>query len=265
MVDFVNLPTWISLLTIVALPTLAFCGLSTWVCHRQSKGIYPLASDAGRDIGGYMISIVGLLLGFILVNCWDDMKHAQLDLVDESQQLIVISRLVEQFPLAERQSVHSALIEYIDLTIEKEWPAMIKGQPQPFTRPAVLKLYNILARMEATTPTQVEVYSNVIPLLNNVVELRNQRLALAAGTMPLAMWWVVLFGSTLAMAVLVFFPADNASNYPALITLFTAMFSLLVYVIIILQYPYSGEVRVEPTLMRQARATIIQEQRHFPR
>jgi cytochrome bd-type quinol oxidase subunit 2 len=259
-IKFINLPTWISLLTIVALPTLAFCGLSTWVCHSQSKGIYPFTTDIGRDIIGYFVPIVGLLLVFIMLSCWEDAKNAQLDLVDEAQKLISISRLIEQFSLANRQSVHSVLIEYIDLAIDKEWPTMIEGQTQPFTRPVVLKLYGILADMEATTPRQVEMYGKIVTILDRLVELRNRRLAPAAGTLPQAMWWAIVFISTLSMAALVFFPPDNADNYPALVAVLTLIFSVLIYVIIILQYPYSGEVRVEPALIRQARAIIIQEQ-----
>ena len=259
-IKFINLPTWMSLLAIVALPTLAFFGLSTWVCHRQNEGIYLLTTDIGRDVIGYFVPIVGLLLVFILLSCWEDAKQARLDLVDEAQKLIAISRLVEQFPLANRRSVHNVLIEYIDLTIDKEWPAMIVGQTQPFTRPAVLKLYGILADIEATTPRQVEMYGNIVPILDKLVELRNRRLAPAAGTLPQTMWLVILFISTLSMAALVFFPPDNAGNYPALVAILTLIFSMLVYVIIILQYPYSGEVRVKPTLMQQARAIIIQEQ-----
>ncbi|MBC8123291.1 MAG: DUF4239 domain-containing protein [Gemmatimonadaceae bacterium] len=259
-IKFINLPTWIPFSAVVAIPTLTFYGLSTWVCHNQSKGIYPFTTDIGRDIIGYFIPIVGLLLVFILLSCWEDTKNAQLDLVDEAQKLIVISRLIEQFPFVNRQSVHDVLIEYIDITVAKEWPAMIEGQTQPFTRPVVLKLYGILADIEATTPRQVEMYGNIIPILDKLVELRNRRLAPAAGTLPQIMWLVILFISTLSMAGLVFFPPDNADNYPALIAILTLIFSMLIYVIIILQYPYSGEVRVEPTLLQQARAIIIQEQ-----
>lgn len=258
MVEFVNLPTWVSVLVIVVLPTLAFCALSNWVCHRHGKGRYRLSSEAARDISGYLFSIVGLILGFILVNCWDDMKLAKLDLVNETQKLVVIARLVEQFPPADRQGVRDALVEYIDLAVDKEWPLMVEGKPEPLTRPAVQKLYDILARIEAKTTTQIEVYTNVLPTLDSIVELRNQRLWLAAGTLPEVMWWVVLLGSTLSMTVLTLFPPATPGNYPSLITLLALMFSLIVYVIVILQYPYSGQLRVDPSLMQEARTLIVE-------
>lgn len=259
MVEFVNLPTWVSLLVIVVLPTLAFCGLSNWVCHRHGKGLHSLGSEAAQDISGYLFSIVGLILGFVLVNCWDDMKLAKLDLVNETQKLVVISRLVEQFPPEDSQSVRRALVEYIELAIDKEWPVMVQGKPESFTRPAVRQLYSILSRMEANTPTQTEAYASVLSTLDSVVELRNQRLWLAAGTLPEVMWWVVLLGSTLSMTVLTLFPPAAPGNYPSLITLFALMFSMLVYVIVILQYPYSGQLRVEPSLMQEARTLIVEQ------
>ncbi len=259
MVEFVNLPTWVSLLVIVVLPTLAFCGLSNWVCHRHGKGLHPLRSEAAQDISGYLFSIVGLILGFILVNCWDDMKLAKLDLVNEAQKLVVISRLVEQFPPDDRQSIRAALVEYIDLAVNQEWPTMVKGKPESFTRPAVRKLYDILSRIEAKTATQTEVYASVLSNLDSIVELRNQRLWLAAGTLPEVMWWVVLLGSTLSMTVLTLFPPATPGNYPSLVTLFALMFSLIVYVIVILQYPYSGQLRVEPSLMQEARTLTVEQ------
>ncbi|AGY59562.1 DUF4239 domain-containing protein [Gloeobacter kilaueensis] len=261
MVDFVNWPTWVSFLLIVVFPTSAFSALAFWTCRRHQQGKYRFISDAAQDVNGYFFSVVGLIVGFILVNCWSDMKRAELDLVNETQKLIVISRLMEQFPVAERQNVYAAINEYIDLVVEQEWPTMEQGRPQKASRPAVEKLYTIFSHIRVATTTQLAAYNILLPTLGELVKLRNERLWLAGGTLPVIMWWLVLLGSVLAMLVMALFPPENPGNYPLLIALFALLFSSIVYVVLLLQYPYSGNLRVDASPFADARQVIEQERK----
>lgn len=256
MIAFVNLPVWLSFLIAVLLPTFAFYRLARWIQRRVKTGQEIFRGETAKVIGGYFMAIVGIILGLILVNALNDMQRADVSVVNEAQALIVVSRLLRQFPSEDRQRIHPLLLDYIDTVIQKEWPALRHGNSQDLSRDALDRLYVALTRVRDLQGAQVQTYGQVLTLMTRVSDLQRERSWLAAGTMPNIVWGLMLSISLLALGLVSVNTSPDARRHSVLIAAYTLTLFGILYVVGVLQFPFAGPIKVDSAPLEEAQAII---------
>ena len=124
-----------------------------------------------NQVAGYIYSVVGVvyavLLAFIAIVVWQQHTQVQNHIEQEANQLGDLYRNAQVFPEEVRTRLQNQIRAYGRIVVEKEWPAMAKGETSPMPGPLSISSGEPINRLrrEMTTRALVrEVTRSVGPI-----------------------------------------------------------------------------------------------------
>jgi drug/metabolite transporter (DMT)-like permease len=123
---------------------------------------------------------------------------------------------------------------------------MEKGESSPAAFALITEMFATLGGVNVTTATQETFLSDALLRLNNVAEDRAQRITMAEGGMVSVLWGAIVLGGVLTVGFCFLFGVSNARLHYLMVGLFAAVVALQIFVILVLNHPFSGDVRVDP-------------------
>ncbi len=97
-------------------------------------------------------------------------------------------RGTQGFPDSVGRPMRQTLKEYAERVIDKEWPVQQKGQLPSAGWAPLYKLHGQLVRYEPKTRGEAVVEAEFLRTLNQLYQMREERLTAAAGHIPVVIW-----------------------------------------------------------------------------
>jgi len=209
---------------------------------RYGDGINDAVSGTVQAIGVFY----GITVGLIAVGVWNTNAAAS-DLVSrEASAVGGLYRDVAGIPSPLREELTGKLREYLDATINQEWPAQKKGKiPEPGT----LILNDFQAKLfayEPATPGQIELHSETLHAFNVLADARRLRMNAVSGGLSGIMWGVIWVGAVISIGVAYLFNIQDAKMHALLIALMAGFLAIVLFMISINDKPFYGAVSVGP-------------------
>ena len=107
-------------------------------------------------------------------------------------------------------------------------------------------MFAALGGVSVTTPTQETFLSDALVRLNDVAEDRAQRITVAEEGMVSVLWAAIVLGGVLTVGFSLLFGVSNERLHYLMVGVFAAVLALQIFVILVLNHPFSGDVRVSP-------------------
>lgn len=212
-----------------------------------------------NDIAGFMFAVVGVvyavLLAFLAIAVWQRFDAAETRVHDEANQLVVAYRRVDAFP-ARRSEIRKEMVRYVDLLISDEWPKMNSGQSSERANRAIEEIAYHARHLDVKTPTQQDVLTSIIDGLQATMMDRNDRLLLSNRGLNAFLWTVLLLGAAAVIVFSYLFAFKSAGAQAAMIGLLAFSLALVLYLIAVVDYPYRGDVRIQPASFVEASQTM---------
>lgn len=249
------MPEWLFDLTSTQ-TMLLFLGLfigATWV---GTDWVRPLLrrmvapqSDWNAVVTGVLSCFVvfyGLLLGLLAVAAHEQRTTVEDFVSREALHLAgVYGEVAYNYPADIRQDLQDLLREYVQVTIEKDWPVQQQGQ-LPRAGTAVMQKIN--ARLWAYDPPgnrERLVHAQLLDAFDTPRDLRRQRLYSIHAGLPNILWYVVWIGAVLTMLYIYLFDLQRR-NVLLLGGLLSFFIAFLIAVIVVLDRPLRGPRSVDP-------------------
>jgi len=248
---------WVSAPIILGLGTvLSMVGL---VLVRRYVDVKSLT--ANNEIAGHKFATIGVLyavlLGFAIIFVWQKFADAELDVVHEAGAAENIYRLSHGLSDKTGAAVRSAVANYLKVAINDDWPAMDRGAaaPEGGAKEALDAVYSTLVSSSGQGDTAV--VSEMLRQVDVVTQSRRARLIASEGTVPNLLWLVLLGGAVVTIGFTYFFGAESLRAQ----ALMTALLAILIFsellVIVGIDRPFSGTVRIGPNAL----AAVLAEHR----
>lgn len=255
--------------------------IPTWLLGIGIVGLFLLLSVAGllltrgwakrvaadNDFANYFLSAVGvfyaLLVGLIAVAVWENLSAVEEIASHEAVSLSEMYRDLEGYPQPERDRLRGSIERYLRHVVEQEWPVQRRGETPRSGVPLVDAMVHEWVRFEPATEGQKIVHAEALRELNAFLGFRRERLQSVDSGLPGLLWFVVLAGALLTIGLTFFFYTENRRLHLLLTGLLSAMIGLVVFVILALDHPFSGELGVSSGSFEQVLAQI--ERRAAPR
>jgi hypothetical protein len=206
-----------------------------------------------NEIAGFKFATVGVLyavlLAFAVIVVWEKFSAAEATAAQEAAGATTIYRLSAGLGDQPGAAVRDALSKYVNAAITHDWPAMEHRRPKEYrvTRMALDAVYTTLLSVQPSTPREAAILTEILRQLDAITGARLARIIAADGIVPEVIWPVLFGGGVLTIAFTFFFGTKNLMAQ----TVMTAMLSLLIFsellIIIAVDYPFTGPIRVEPT------------------
>jgi hypothetical protein len=243
-----GLPLLLGALLIVALPTaLAVLGP---VVVRKRVPLSQLVKN--NEVAGFQFATIGVtyavILAFAIVAVWDKFSEAELLVLQEAGASATLFRISSgKDPNAE--SARAALDEYLKIVIEEDWPKMAAEKESAEATRALGALYAAAMTLADGRPQAIG--GEIMKELASITQARRGRLHLARGSVPMALWIMLVGGALLTVGFTYFFGLENLRAQMTMTAGLALIVFMGLFVIVSYDHPFTGDVSVEPHPLRQ--------------
>lgn len=241
-----NLPLWISGVLLVGLTSLL--AMFGPVMVRRHVTLERLSTN--NEVAGFKFATVGVLyavlLAFVVIIVWEKFSEAEVAVVQEAGAAATIYRLADGMGPESGGRLRESLTGYVRSTIEQDWPAMQQGGSSNAAKRALDATYNTLLTFNPQTLRDAALLTEILNQLDHVTQARRTRLVLASGIVPGILWLVLFGGAILTVAFTFFFGTENLRAQVMMTGMLSALIFLGLLVIIAIDHPFTGTVKVEP-------------------
>lgn len=252
-----NLPNWLLCLLI----WLVFTGGSLvgqvitrpLVRRFATQALADHNNAVGTVIGAYGV-FYGITLGLIAVATWDGYEVAEHLVIKEASSLAALDRDVSALPEPAASELRHLLRNYLDYVIDRAWPEHRRGIIPVEGETLVDAFASRLVRYDPKTERDSALFQAAITQFNDMLEHRGERLASIGNGLPTVLWWIVLIGAILNMAILYVLRIEPLRTHTLLIALLSSFISLMIFVIIAMDHPFVGDLSINPTPFENLRA-----------
>jgi hypothetical protein len=203
-----SVPLWLLIAMVVVIPTLL--AMIAQLLIRRWVGVETLAKN--NEIAGFKFATVGViyavLLAFSVIVVWEKFNDAQTSVAEEAGATAALFRYAEGKE-PEAIAVRAALVNYLKIAIDEEWPAMSLESEAHGVTQALNQLYSAALALNRSGTRDTADMTEVFRQIDNVTAARRIRLHLATGLVPDVIWIALFMGALLTVGFTLFFGSEN--------------------------------------------------------
>jgi hypothetical protein len=240
-----DMPSWQVTLLFIAV----FVGFNSFGIYFIRPLIRPLVADLSdeNNLVGNVLSLYsvmfGLLMGTLAVVTYQNLSDAQQLADTEATAIAALYRDVKSYPEPEQTQLTSSLRAYTYYVVNEDWEFQKKGlMPRGDAQRADVIQFPLFG-FEPKTLGQQTLHQETLRQYNSFIQARRARLGAVQDAIPAILWWTMVSGSIVLMALMWLF---DATRKALLVLSGIAAFALgsMVGLIALMDNPFRGELSV---------------------
>ena len=198
----------------------------------------------GLALFGSIITLSGLLIGFLLNQAQSNFREVQTLVSQEAGRINNLDRLLTRYGDPSIAPIRAELFEYMNSIVIDEWPLLQKSEGSPKTHMLWRGISRKLMSIDPHTNRQTAMYTDIIKKSEEVAESREARIERANVRLP-GLFWVVILICMFSLVGIntLFVPSD--SFFLGLKILPITM-GALISLLVITDQPFKGQNSVKP-------------------
>ncbi|MHB8206033.1 bestrophin-like domain [Mucilaginibacter sp.] len=198
---------------------------------------------------GYVFAVLGgfygLLMGFVVFLVWSSANDAQNNASREGSLARALYRDIRYFPdTAEMKPLMNSYINYVHYVINEEYPTM--EQMKPLTAASHTDFDDVFRQMEKLDAREPKI-EQMFTGLNELATYRSLRQLDASSEIPIEIWIPLLLGALIILLFSVMIDVESTRLHIVINGLLGAFIGLVIYLVIILDHPFTGKIKIKPT------------------
>jgi len=192
-----------------------------------------------------IVVIFGILVGFLANDVWDRSRRAATTVRSEAANLtslhdLIFSSGLPPFP------IDRALHNYISIVVEKEWPAMTRGEASPEAENAQDQLLDAVANLETEPKSNPAILRVMLDIALKIRDARYERLLLSTDYSESFKWMSVLVIALTGQISCAVVHLERARPQIAALVIFTSGIVIVLGLIASHEFPFSPPLAVSP-------------------
>jgi hypothetical protein len=203
-----------------------------------------------NEVGGFIIAVVGslyaVLLGFLTVSTWQHFADARQLAAQEAAAAADAWHMAVDLPSARRTKIRKDILDYSNIMVSKEWPAM---RSSGFDARADVIVMDAIIQAGQLRPVDLGVanaQNATLQQLGVLHDLRQRRLDdNASGIAPFE-WLVLLIGAGCVICFCWLFGVTNRRAHLLMTSCVVIVITSLLVLLFELQYPFRTSLGIPP-------------------
>jgi hypothetical protein len=246
-----TLPTWALVLLVVGL-VVGITLLGVWLARRfVAPTRQGFDAEVSSQLLGVVATVFGLLLAFVVVITFQAYDDAGDNARQEADSLAQIVRDSGALSPADHARVSAAVGAYVRSVVDDEWQRLRDGKESPRAGKDVERLYGAMESVHPSTPAARAFYDDSVRRLNDALSSRRNRLSDASGGLSALIVGLLLLGSFVILGYVVLVGSRSAAFHAVGASAIALVLGFSLAVLLIFNYPYSGDLAVDPGAYRQ--------------
>ncbi len=256
MQSLLNLPPPISFFIVSAITT-SFALFGVYLVRKTySADVLKENHEVAAIIFNAFGLFYGVMVAFVVFATWNGYDEATKNLQMEASEALDIFHSAESFPDPANKIIQQGLRDYVASVYNDEVQRMSQGEIGVYSGGAHASLRTLFSQMDATSIPNRELYAESLRCLNNLAQYRRMRIFAGNDTVPPVIWLVLLVGGVFAVSYTFFFGMKNIKAQYLLTATLTVMISSILFLIYVLDHPFTGTSKVSLEPLRQAMVSM---------
>lgn len=251
-----GLSPWLLAFLLIAAAEVFSIGLMVLCRLRWGQGLLSL----NNEVAGFKFAVVGVLyaviLAFVVVAVWQNYADTETAVRKEATTVLDLHRLSFVLPEPDGTSIRRHAYDYVTQVRDLEWPAMARGLSSPAAARELADLSQAIFDGRPEALKDLALYQYALSLLTAINDNRSERLESSDGSVPPVLWLALLAGGAITLAYPAFFGSSNPIAQILMTAALAALVALTLFVALVLDFPFSGEVRISDAPFGQALAQM---------
>jgi Protein of unknown function (DUF4239) len=210
--------------------------------------------EAHHDVAGFILAVVGVvyavLLAFVVVVVWQQFNDAQ---ATANEEAVAVGSVYRDVLALGRKGApaREALEVYAQSIVDAEWQQMAAYHREARqTDEALTRLWRALEGLQSPATNESPFYDHAITRLHDASELRRERVAESGSRVPDPIWGVLIAGALITIGFTYLFGVENFRAQALMLSALSSLIGLALFLILVLDLPFTGDLGVDPSLMR---------------
>ena len=202
--------------------------------------------ESCHEVGGFIFGLLGTLyaviLGLIVLDAMAKFEATEMIILNESQSLLVVFELAEQFTIGGKGKVIQQLTEdYIDEVITNDWEFMKDGVLNHRAHDIFKNLLDEIKKITPITENEKQLFPTLLQETISIGKYRYVRFTQAENGVPSPEWVMLLIGGVVTIVFTYFFRIENQKIQSLMIGMFALIIIMNLYMILLFSEPYAGD------------------------
>jgi hypothetical protein len=233
--------------------------LAVAVCYGLTASILCWLSFSGKSRGfiefflgvtpsffGSVIPILGILIGFLSNDVWENNRKAADIVREEAAELISMYGLVAVSDLP-YVDISRAIRAYVTAVVDQEWPAMTRGEAAAEAEIAQDHLIRVASSGCSTDGYKAKCDRALAEISMKLRETRSNRLKLSTDNTETIKWTSVMMIALIAQISVASVHLERRGPQIAALSIFTSAIIVLFSLIALHELPFAPPLVVKPT------------------
>jgi hypothetical protein len=235
--------------------------LASWVFMAGLNHFWPVAKRyTTSDQIGWQLNVLGttyaVILGFMLFTEWTAFTDATANADLEAGALRNVYRLAEGLPSEQRTALERLARDYADAVVDKDWPAMIRGEVPEQSNLINEQMWKTVMSMKASSMSEATAENRALSELATLSQHRAIRLVQSEAHLPTIFWAVLLVGGVLTIISVSTFGSVNLRLHAIQVSSLTLLITLVMLAIADVNRPFQGWVHVSRFAFERAQQNM---------
>lgn len=223
-------------------------GLVTYI-FRKLVRIQVLRSH--NEVTGFLYlsiaSFYALLLSFVVLIVWDQLNETHSNASKEGSSALSLYRDIKFYPdTIESKQLMISYLNFVYNVVDEEFPNMTKMQASIKTTKAFNMVFYNMERLNPKNVTQTQLVSEMFRHLNELAIYRGLRTTSIDTEIPAPMWLPIMLGAIITILCAMLLDIEHIKLHVFLNALLGVFIGMFFFTIILLDHPYTGELRIKP-------------------
>ena len=202
--------------------------------------------ESCHEVGGVIFQLLGTLyaviLGLIVLDAMAKFEATEMIILNESQSLLVVFELAEQFKIGGKGKVVQQLTEdYIDEVITNDWGFMKDGILNHRAHDILKNLLDEIKKIVPITENEKQLFPTLLQETISIRKYRYVRFSQAENGVPSPEWVMLLIGGVVTIVFTFFFRIENQKIQSLMIGMFALIIIMNLYMVLLFSEPYAGD------------------------
>jgi hypothetical protein len=210
--------------------------------------------ESHNEVAGFVYAVVGVIYAvlatFMVYAVYVDYQAAENQVSKEAASLGDLYRLSSNLQEPTRSASRQILREYAQVMVEKEFPAMEKGDFHGEGKIHHDKLWDLFYQYRPQNELDKLWFDKSLSTFIEFADARRNRMVSAKQALPSFMWLVLYVGGVITIAYSYFFGTKNAWAQALIVIFLSVTVTLVILLIYALDLPFTGIIPISPEPFR---------------
>jgi hypothetical protein len=209
-----------------------------------------------NEVTGFLFlsiaSFYALLLSFIVLVVWDQLNETRSNVSKEGSSALSLYRDIKYYPdPVESKQLMSVYLDFVYNVVDEEFPNMEHMKLSRKTPESFNQVFYKMEHLNPKTPFQTQLVAEMFTHLNELATYRGLRITSMETEISPPMWLPMIFGALITIMCAMLLDIENIRIHVALNALLGVFIAMFLFIIILLDHPYSGSLGIKPKSYRQ--------------